>query len=435
MLITNGWRESVPGPRIERLRQELREAREREPVLERFWAEVDAVGAPLLAPIADDPEGGVAVTFLWRDSDPATEYVALGGGLVLLNYSAYLLRRIEHTDVFHLTLRLPPDTRTTYELGPNDSLEGAYPLLSEEEARIHAEAQASRRTWTTDPLNPRFFPPAGSGLAQMLPGLRVPLIDLAGDSDAEVVSWVVARPEREFTTHTMTSTSMAMERDYRVYLPEGPVENVVWTFDGELASMYAPLQPLVDGLTRSGRIGPTAIVFIDSEPWMREVEIALNPRFADFVQHELVPEVRGRFAFPSDPAVNVIAGWSGGGTAAAFLALRAPGVFARALLDSPSLTEAPRGHETRELYDWYRHRLPAPTGTRFVLTVGALEVDRIVDQASIWQTVIEFEALLRELGCEVSVRRGSHGHEGFGTRIQTAKALADLLGATPWDLG
>lgn len=425
----NGWREPVPGPRIERLRAELRTAPDTAALVEEFWHEVEASGAPLVAPAPGDDEG-VAVTFLWRDADPAVEHVALAGPLVIWDRDRNLLRRIEGTDVFHLTLRLPRDSRMTYAFGPNDNLDGFSPVafLSGEEAKAWAESPRGRRDWRADPLNPAFWPPEGSWVATRNPGTRMSLLDLAPDADAEILSWVTAAPEREVIRHRMTSALLGMEREYGSYLPGVPVENVIWSFEWGGASTWAPLQPVVDGLVRTGRLGPTAILFIGIAEWMASKELFLDLPFADFVRDELVPEVRRHHDLPGDPARNVITGFSAGGTAAAFLALRAPSIFGRALLESPGVGLSPRGHEPRELYDWYRHRLPAPTGTRFVLTAGAAEVDRLTDAPSVWDGVVEFEAVLRELGCDVSVRTGPYTHDALGWRIQTARALPDLIG-------
>lgn len=426
----NGWRVPGPGPRIESLRADLRATSDVVQTLGEFWREVEDAGTPLVAPIPGDDQG-VAVTFLWRDADPAVEHVALGPSLVLFEQVVNVLRRIEGTDVFHLTLRLPRDTRVTYALGPNDSLDGIYPLITlyDDAAREWAESPRGRRDWLRDPLNDRVWPRPDSWVATHHGALGQSLLDLAPDADQEIVSWLTATPVRDFTEHRMHSAILGEERGYRIYLPDEPVANVIWTFDGEMTSVGAPLQPIVEALVEAGRIGPTAIVFINGPQWSRSKELILNPSYADFVRDELVPEVRRHWALPLDPAANVITGFSAGGLASAFLALRAPSIFGKALLEAPGLGVAARGHEPRELFDWYRYRLPAPTTTKFAITAGMLEVDRIIDAPSIWDAVAEFVLILRDLGCEVSVRTGPYGHDSLGWRIQTAKALPDLIGA------
>jgi enterochelin esterase family protein len=409
-LYANGWREPIPGPRIEQLRSDLRGG-DRDAVLTAFWDEVEATGAPLVAPIPGDPDAS-AVTFLWRDLDGDLDHVVLGGSLVLHDHAQNLLRRVPGTDVLALTLRLPKETRTSYSLGVGVPLAGIHEAVMPWMARGGGETTGS---WVGDPLNraPR--------IADAI------VLDLAPDSDPEWTAWLSLEPPAPPVEHRILSAALRAERTYWVHLPEGPIENVVWSFDGRgWSSGPGALQIFTEGLTATDRIGPTAVVFIDSPPERRQQDVLFDGPFADYIRDELVPDVRRRYDLPSDPAVNVISGYSGGGGAAAFLALRAPQVFGRSIVGAGSVAWTPYGGGAlRQLYDWYR--ADPPRDARFALTVGDLELDRILDIPSLYDATVEFAAVLDELGIRSTVYTGPHGHDMFCSRLLLARALPDLL--------
>lgn len=404
MRYETGWREPVPGARIEALRSELAKADDDTEVVAAFWKEVEANGGPLVAPIPGDAEG-VAVTFLWRDETGKTEHVGLGGGLVLNDWEQHLLRRLPGTDIFHLTLRLPRDARVTYYLAPD--IHGHWDPWLEV-----AEQYETLYSFRPDPFNP------------------TSTLDLDPERDADLVAALTEPASGTLSEHRVQSAVLQGERRYWVYLPPGdePVEDVLWAFDGgNCIGEIMPPQNLIQSLISSGRIGRTAIVFIDNPYESRQAEVTFAVPLDDFVGNELVADVRSRYDFPVARARNIVSGFSGGGEAAILAAAHKTAHFGKVIAGSPGIAYMARGHEPREWYARFR-AVPAPQDTRFVLTVGELEVDRVYDIPSLYTAAHEFTELLRELQFDVTLLTGPVGHDHFSSQILFAHGLLDLVG-------
>lgn len=399
-----GWREPVTGQRIEALRAELGGTDDAGRVLAAFWAEVEAGGGPIVSPIEGD-EAGVAVTFLWRDATGTTEHVGLAGGIVISEWEQHVLRRLPGTDVFHLTLRLPRDVRTTYTFAPD--IRGHWEPWTE-----IAEQWEKYSSFTPDPINP------------------TSVLDLDPGRDAELLAALTRPATGSLNEHVVKSTLLSGDRRYWVYLPPGgaPIENVMWTFDGAgcLGGYTLPPQNIVQHLITSEKIGQTAIVFIDNPAESRQAEVSFAVPLDRFVCEELVADVRARYDLPTDRARNVISGHSGGGEAAILSAAHQFAHFGNVIATSPGIAYMPRGHAPREFYDRFRAS-PALPDTRFVLTVGELEVDRVYDIPSLYIATHEFADVLRELDLDVLLLTGPYGHDHFSSHILFAHGLIHLL--------
>ncbi|SKA80155.1 enterochelin esterase [Agreia bicolorata] len=413
MRYETGWREPAAGRRIDALRAELATTDDRAKVIAEFWAEVETEGAPLVTPI-DGDDDGVAVTFLWRDDTGTTEHVGLGGGLVLNDWEQHLLRRLADTDVFHLTLRLPRDTRVAYQYAPD--IHGHWDPWLET-----AEQWPVYSKFVHDPLNPPAHldrDPYPSSVLDLDPG-----------RDVDLVAALDRPASGSLTEHQLVSTALGGERRYWVYLPPGeePVENVLWSFDGaNCLGGIRPPQNLVQSLVSSGAIARTAIVFIDNPYQSRQAEVLFEVLLDEFVCNELVPHVRSHYEFPAERERNIIAGFSGGGEAAIITAAHESALFGKVIAGSPGIAYMRRGHEPRELYARFRAALP-PQDTRFVLTVGELEVDRVYDIPSLYTAAHEFTEILQEAQFDVTLLTGPNGHDYFSSHVLFARGLQHLL--------
>ena len=81
--------------------------------LERFWAEVDAAGTPLIEPGGPGDAAHVRVTFLWRGR-AATENALVLGLFGHREPADGRMARLPGTDVWHRTYRLRADVRSEY---------------------------------------------------------------------------------------------------------------------------------------------------------------------------------------------------------------------------------------------------------------------------------------------------------------------------------
>jgi enterochelin esterase-like enzyme len=363
-------------PRIVALREAL--AAGDRAALERFWAEVDERGTPLVdpAPGAPDesappdppavpgaaPAGHVLVTFLWRGG-AATENVVVVGPFGHREPADGRMAHLPGTDVWYRTYRLRADARTVYRLAENDSL---APLPVARDPQRFRERTAG---WRPDPRNRDPFPAAEPWASAL---------DLPA---AAPQPWVAPRPGVPPGTldHArLASAVLGNERDVTVYTPPdydpaGAPYPLVVLFDRGSYLEEVPTPTILDNLLAAGRVPPLVGVLVGNpDQATRDRELPCHPPLVRFLTEELLPWVRGRYRVTDDPARTVAGGSSYGGLAAAFAALERPDVFGAVLSQSGSYWWRP---EDDPEYEWLtrryaeRGRLPV----RFYLDVGLLE--------------------------------------------------------------
>jgi hypothetical protein len=118
----------IRSPRLLALEKQLKTV---DPMpLDNFWREVKQRGTPLVEQIPGDDKH-VLVTFLWRGDKETRNVIVFSsftkGHPCCTGHSADQLAqgkmtKLEGTDVWSKTIRLPYDARFTYYLSPNDSL-------------------------------------------------------------------------------------------------------------------------------------------------------------------------------------------------------------------------------------------------------------------------------------------------------------------------
>ncbi len=136
--------------------------------------------------------------------------------------------------------------------------------------------------------------------------------------------------------------------------------------------------------------------------------------YPEFLQSEVMPLIEGRYSVLRGPENTGLGGSSLGGLITLYTQLAAPGVFGRALIESPSLFVANRKilEESRRFRDW-----PART----YLGVGTREVGDVEKDAKVVADVRELEAIMRSAGLDER-RLKVHIAEG-ATHSETAWAV------------
>lgn len=118
--------------------------------LEQFWQGIALHSAPLIEPLEGD-DGHMLVTFLWRAQGETRNVVVvsfLTGALNSWRYHKNQLAHLPGTDLWYRSYRVPNDTRTTYQLSPNDA------LIESEDIE---DWGARTATFQNDPLNAHHF--------------------------------------------------------------------------------------------------------------------------------------------------------------------------------------------------------------------------------------------------------------------------------------
>jgi enterochelin esterase-like enzyme len=386
-------------PRIEKLRTDISSDTTAEA---RFWKEIERRGTPLVEPSATRRH--VLVTFLWKGG-PDTRTVVVHGDGTRGNPADHQLSRIPGTSVWSRTYLFPSDMRFGYSLSPNDDLR---PM----ESVPPAEFAKRMATFAGDPLN-----------RDKSSGGPVPMASLS----------LPDAPKQPYLELPAGAAEPAVEhrtfRDLQLHLyrPGGVIGPLplLLLFDGSsyATEMRAPVT--VENLVRLGRIRPVMLVMIENAPGKRNSDLTCNEAFTEAIANGLLPWIRSNYAVSGEPPA--IGGYSYGGLAAAFAALRHPSVFGAVLSQSGSYWWKPRDATA---WEWLAEQVRAapPSRTRFYMEVGLTEIGTPGGRPSMLESNRRLRDLLRARGHEVTYSEFNGDHSVLNWRGSFADGLVALFG-------
>lgn len=260
---------------------------------------VDAFIASNTFPIVE----GSRVSFVYRGDADAVHLKHWVFGLP----SSQQLKRLDGTNLWHLTLEIPASSRVEYKL---------------------EIVRGGRGEWIQDPLNPnRARDPFGANSVAHGTGYAVP-------------EWIQPDPEaRPGTLDDIRFDSQVFgRRGIALYLPARYRRSrrypLLVVHDGHDYLHYASLGTILDNLIHRREI-PELIVALTSSP-NRLGEYAADPRHARFIAEELVPNLERTLPLDARPQSRCLMGASFGAVASLTTALAHPGMFGRLLLQSGS---------------------------------------------------------------------------------------------------
>lgn len=429
------WTDPFPSPRIQTLRKQIAAGQTN---TDSFWKQVAAESTPLVEPYGSDGKYQL-VTFLWRSVHETRNVFVRGSFLGAGPPADFSMHRIPDSDVWYLTVKLPSAARFTYQVSPNDPLTFTGP-------------RAAQRTATrqADPLNPHRYecPPNTS---------KFNCQSVAEFPGAPPQPWLVAKAgiaEGRVEKQSIKSAIQKIDRPFSVYTPanykaDGPPNALLILFDGEdLPDDPYPVTTL-NNLIAASKIPPTVAVFVENVPRRRLVDLVANAEFADFLAKELVPWVRSHYNVTKDPKQTVVTGYSAGGLASAYVALRHSEVFGNVLSLSGAFwwsfehnggvcgSRCPESGGTGGEYSQdgttegnfmvkeflASRKLPL----RFYLTAGTFEIDRDGTGGGILETTRQLRDVLLAKGYDVQYRQFVGGHDGLSWRGLLADGLMALL--------
>jgi enterochelin esterase family protein len=432
----DAWTDPFPSPRIQTLRKQIADGQTN---TESFWKQVAAETTPLVEPFGSDGKYQL-VTFLWRGVHDTRNVLVRGSFLNPFIPADYAMHQIPNSDVWYLTVKFPTGARFTYQISPNDPLTFNGP-------------RAAQRTATrqADPLNPRRYecPPNTS---------KYNCDSIAELPGAPPQPWLVVKPgtpEGRVEKQTIKSTIQKIDRPISVYTPanykaDGPPNALLILFDGEDLEddPYAPTT--LNNLIAAAKIPPTVAVFVENVSRRRLVDLVANVEFADFMAKELVPWVRAHYNVTKDPKQTVLTGYSAGGLASTYVAMRHPEVFGNVLSLSGAFwwsfehnggvcgsrcpDSAGRGSESAKdattegnfLVKEFLARPKLPL--RFYLAAGTFEIDLEAGGGNILEATRHLRDVLRAKGNDVQYQQYVGGHDGVSWRGLLADGLIVLLG-------
>ena len=433
------WSDPYPTRRIQALRKQISAGQTN---TESFWKQVAAEGTPLTEPYGSDGKYQL-VTFLWRSKHDTRNVFVRGSflGFFVGPPADYSMHQIANSDVWYLTLKLPSGARFTYQLSPNDPLTFDGPRAAQRAATRQADPLSLHPDSACSPNTSKF----NCQSVAELPG-------------AASQPWLVAKPgvpQGRVEKQTIKSAIQKIDRSFSVYTPanykaDGPPNALLIIFDGEdLASDQFRL-PTLNNLIAASRIPPTVAVFVDNVPRRRLVDLVANPEFADFMARELVPWVRSHYNVTKDAKQTVIIGYSAGGLAAPYVALRHAQVFGNVLSlsgafwwsfehnggvcgprcpDSGGTGGENSKDATTEGNFLVKEFLASPKlPLRFYFAAGTFEIDRDGGGGGILESTRHLRDVLLAKGYQVHYQQFVGGHDGLSWRGGLGDGLITLLG-------
>ena len=432
------WSDPYPSPRIQRLLTQLAEGQTN---TDSFWKQVAQEGTPLIEPYGSDGKYQL-VTFLWRSKHDTRNVFVRGSYLGVGPPANYSMHQIPNSDVWYLTVKVPSGARFTYQLSPNDPLTFDGPRAAQRSATRQSDPLNKHPLSACPPNTSKFN---CSSVAE-LPG-------------APPQPWLVAKPgiaEGRIEKQSIKSSIQKIERPLSVYTPanykaDGPPYALLILFDGEDLPQNQYLVTTLNNLIAASKIPPTVAVFVDNVPRRRLVDLVANPEFADFMAKELVPWVRSRYNVTKDPKQTVLTGYSAGGLASTYVALRHSEVFGNVLSLSGAFWWSFEHHggvcgprcpdsggtggesfrdSTTEGNFLVREFLATPKlPVRFYLSAGTFEIDRDGGGGGILESTRHLRDVLLAKGYEVHYQQFVGGHDGLSWRGTLADGLITLLGS------
>jgi enterochelin esterase-like enzyme len=387
----------------------------------RFWNELASQATPLIEPHPHDHDFCI-VSFVWRDLGFETEAVLLLIATVTDYYrhqgdiSPHLMRRMPNSAIWHLSLAMRNDFRSSYQFYSFDS----------QRSEIQASNCTERELWLKllentqpDPLNP-----------EQLPSLRDwnPHSILALPK-ARPETWWTRRPDvpaGSFMIESFRSELLNNERNLSIYLPHGynpeagPYPLLIM-FDGNVWGEKYSIAPTLDNLIAEGRIPPMIALMpsvINNQ--IRGEELPCNPKFIDFVSQELIPWAAQRWNISDRAERTIVAGQSYGGLAASFAAFYAPERFGNVLSQSGSFWWPDfEGAKPESRWMLAQYEQNERRAVRFYLEVGLCEWMLLSDNYTM-------RDILEAKGYDLHFAEFNGGHDYIVWRSGIAEGLIAL---------
>ncbi|HEX4421728.1 MAG TPA: alpha/beta hydrolase-fold protein [Kofleriaceae bacterium] len=351
---------------------------------------VDAFLAAHSFPIVE----GSSITFVYRGDADAVHLKHWVFGLP----SSQSLRVLAGTNLWYLTLELPPGSRVEYKL---------------------EVVRGGRGEWMQDPLNPnRARDPFGANSVAHGTGYTVP-------------EWIQPDPEAPPGTidEIRFDSQVFGRRGVALYLPARYRKTrrypLLVVHDGHDYLQYASLGTILDNLTHRREI-PDLIVALTTSP-NRLGEYANDDRHARFISDELVPNLERTLPIDARPQSRCLMGASFGAVASLATALARPGMYGRLLLQSGSFAFTDIGD----------HNARGPLFDPIVAMMNHYRADPIAMSERVFMSCGMYESLIYEnrslaptfaaTGMEVRYVEARDGHNWENWRDRLREGLSWLF--------
>ena len=414
-------KEQFISPRIAALRKEV-ETGNKGAVAE-FWREVETKGAPLIEPLEGNSSDNL-VTFLWQAKTETRNVFIMWFPYAAAKPDDFKMERLGQTDVWYRTVKIRKGARFAYQLSHNDPL------------RFSGGGAGVQRSATVqaDPLNPHhWFENPGASRFEYSSYVEMP--------DAKPQPYINKRPGVPAGTiekKRIKSALLDNERGLSIYLPpgyrrDGPPNALLVVFDEGSYLTSVPTPVILDNLLSEKKIPPmVAVLIANPSQDSRNVELPPNPKFADFLNNELITWMRATYNVTKDPSQIVVAGSSYGGIASVYAGLRHPETFGNILCQSGSFWWAAEKPEPYQEPNYLaKEFIKSPKlPLKFYMDAGSFEVDTQGGGGAILEPSRHMRDVLLAKGYEVHYQENVGGHDYLSWRGSLADGLIALVGTS-----
>ena len=337
---------------------------------------------------------GSSCTFVWRGEADAVHLKHWVFGLP----SSQQLQRLEGTNLWHLTLRLPAKSRVEYKL---------------------EIVRNGKGEWIQDPLN-KFLARDPFGANSVAQG-----------SGYEPPSWIHpdSTAAKGHVDEIWIDSKTFGRRGFGLYIPAGFQRSrtypVLVAHDGHDYMRFASLTTILDNLIDRLEIADTIVVMTSSPDRLHEY--ADTERHAKFISEELVPYVQRLLPISDQPQSRCLMGASFGAVASLSTAMRYPGMYGRLLLQSGSFAFTDIGDRN--------HR--GPIFDPIVAMINRYRAEPTVVAEKVFVSVGMYESLIYEnrslvpvfmsTGMDVRYVEARDGHNWENWRDRLRDGLSWLL--------
>lgn len=312
-------------------------------------------------------------------------------------------RRLRHSDAWVLSLDLPPGSRMEYKIGI---------------------AMFGRGTLLRDPLNKHTArDPFGANSVVYGEGYSPP-------------EWSLEDPEARKGTIEDRHVDSAVYGDWRpikVYRPARFRETrrypLLVVHDGFDYLGFANLQTILDNMIHRLEIPPVVAILTQASDRMREY--AADPRQADYLVKDLVPQMEKLLPLVREPSARAVMGASFGAVSSLSAAWRHPGFFGKLLLQSGSFVFTEIGdHDRGPVFD------PVVKFVNEFRDKPGRPADQVFLSCGVYESLIYYNRslvpLLQETGMQVRFREANDGHNWENWRDRLREGLSWLFPGPQW---
>ena len=312
-------------------------------------------------------------------------------------------RRLGRSSVWVLQIDLPPRSRMEYKLGVSTR---------------------GRATLIRDPQNTHTArDPFGANSVVYGEGYAPP-------------DWTVEDPEARKGTIEERHVDSPVFGDWRpikIYRPARFRETrrypLLIVHDGFDYLGFANMQAVLDNLIHRLEIPPLIAIMTQSSDRMHEY--AADPRHADFLVKDLVPQMEAMLPLVRQPAARALMGASFGAVASLATAWQHPGFFGRLLLQSGSFLFTEIGdHDRGPVWD------PVVKFVNDFRKAPGRPSESVFVSCGVYESLIYYNRslvpLLQETGMQVRFREANDGHNWENWRDRLREGLSYLFPGPLW---